>query len=137
MKTLQYTLTLPAKTRGLHLITDLLAPYADKIETGLMHLFLQHTSASLLITENYDPDVRRDFESLMRTLIPDGWEGFRHTLEGADDMPAHIKSALFGVSLTLPVSDGKLSLGTWQGVYVYEHRDYASPRRILITLQGE
>jgi len=137
VNTRQHTLTLPAKPRGLHLITDMLAPYAGEIETGLMHLFLQHTSASLLITENYDPDVRRDFETLMRALVPDGWEGFSHTLEGPDDMPAHIKSALFGTSLTLPVSDGVLALGTWQGVYLYEHRDHATPRRILITLQGE
>ena len=134
--TVQKRLTLPPMRRGMHLVTDRIAPFAEAIETGTMHLFLHHTSASLLITENYDPDVRRDFERFLRHIVPDGWDGFTHTLEGADDMPAHIKSALLGTSLTIPVTQGALALGTWQGVYLYEHRDRADARTLTITLQG-
>ena len=133
----QEILTLPPMRRGLHLITDRIAPFVRGTQTGVLHLFLQHTSASLILTENYDPDVRRDTEYFLSRLIPDGWEGFTHTLEGADDMPAHLKSMILGVSLTLPVSEGTLALGTWQGIYLYEHRDRASARRIVMTLQGD
>lgn len=123
--------------RGVHLITKAIQSEIRGIETGIAHLFLQHTSASLALNENYDPDVRRDVETFLRSLIPDGWSGFRHTLEGPDDMPAHMKNILIGSSLTLPVTNGRLNLGTWQGIYLLEHREHAGSRRIVLTLMGE
>ncbi|WP_456456247.1 secondary thiamine-phosphate synthase enzyme YjbQ [Nitratifractor sp.] len=135
--TLQRTLTLPPMPRGVHLITRQIEPEIREISTGIAHLFLQHSSASLAINENYDPDVRRDVEHFLRTLIPDGWAGFTHTLEGPDDMPAHMKNILIGSSLTIPVTDGRLALGTWQGIYLLEHREHGGERRIVITLMGE
>ncbi len=135
--TLQRTLTLPPLPRGIHLITRQIEPEIHGITTGIAHLFLQHSSASLAINENYDPDVRRDVEHFLRTLIPDGWEGFSHTLEGPDDMPAHMKNILIGPSLTIPITDGQLNLGTWQGIYLLEHREHGGSRRIVITLMGE
>ncbi len=123
--------------RGVHLITRLVVPEIRDIETGIAHLFLQHSSASLAINENYDPDVRRDVESFLRSLVPDGWSGFTHTLEGPDDMPAHMKNILIGSSLTLPVTAGELNLGTWQGIYLLEHREHGGSRRIILTLMGE
>ncbi len=135
--TLQRTLTLSPMPRGVHLITRQIESEIHGITTGIAHLFLQHSSASLAINENYDPDVRRDVEHFLRTLIPDGWEGFSHTLEGPDDMPAHMKNILIGPSLTIPVTDGRLNLGTWQGIYLLEHREHGGSRRIVITLMGE
>ena len=135
--TLQRTLTLSPMPRGVHLITRQIEAEIHGITTGIAHLFLQHSSASLAINENYDPDVRRDVEHFLRTLIPDGWEGFSHTLEGPDDMPAHMKNILIGPSLTIPVTDGRLNLGTWQGIYLLEHREHGGSRRIVITLMGE
>ncbi|WP_457607082.1 secondary thiamine-phosphate synthase enzyme YjbQ [Nitratifractor sp.] len=135
--TLQRTITLPPMPRGVHLITRLVVPEIRDIETGIAHLFLQHSSASLAINENYDPDVRRDVESFLRSLVPDGWSGFTHTLEGPDDMPAHMKNILIGSSLTLPVTAGELNLGTWQGIYLLEHREHGGSRRIILTLMGE
>ncbi len=135
--TIQHQITLPAMSRGVHLITNLIKPYIEGIQTGTAHLFLQHTSASLALGENYDPTVRRDIESFIRHLIPDGWSGFTHTLEGDDDMPAHMKNIFIGSDLTLPITNGRLSLGTWQGIYLLEHRDYGGERNIIITLYGE
>ncbi len=135
--TRQRTLTLPPMPRGVHLITRQIEPEIQGIGTGIAHLFLQHSSASLAINENYDPDVRRDVERFLRTLIPDGWSGFTHTLEGPDDMPAHMKNILISPSLTIPVTDGRLALGTWQGIYLLEHREHGGSRRIVITLMGE
>lgn len=135
--TLQRTLTLHPMPRGVHLITRHIEAYIGEVTTGIAHLFLQHSSASLALNENYDPDVRRDVEHFLRTLIPDGWEGFSHTLEGPDDMPAHMKNVLIGSSLTIPITDGRLNLGTWQGIYLLEHREHGGSRRIVITLMGE
>lgn len=135
--TLQHSITLPAMSRGVHLITHHITPHIQGIETGTAHLFLQHTSASLALGENYDSDVRRDIESFLRHLIPDGWGGFAHTLEGVDDMPAHMKNIFIGSSLTLPITHGLLNLGTWQGIYLLEHRDYGGGRKIVVTLHGE
>ncbi len=133
----QRTLTLPPMRRGVHLITHLVEAEIHGIGTGIAHLFLQHSSASLALNENYDPDVRRDVEHFLRSLVPDGWSGFTHTLEGPDDMPAHMKNILIGSDLTIPVTDGRLNLGTWQGVYLLEHREHGGSRRIVITLMGE
>jgi secondary thiamine-phosphate synthase enzyme len=133
----QRSIELPRMTRGVHLITHLISPAVAAVKTGIAHLFLQHSSASLALNENYDPDVRQDVESFLRTLVPDGWKGFRHTLEGRDDMPAHMKNILIGSALSIPITDGKLNLGTWQGIYLLEHREYAERRKIVITLIGE
>ena len=123
--------------RGVHLVTRQIETEIRGIETGIAHLFLQHSSASLALNENYDPDVRRDVESFLRSLIPDGWSGFTHTLEGPDDMPAHMKNILIGSSLTIPITDGRLNLGTWQGIYLLEHREHGGSRNIVITLIGD
>jgi secondary thiamine-phosphate synthase enzyme len=110
---------------------------AARVATGVCHVFLRHTSASLLVCENADPSVRRDLERFMKRIAPDGSPDYEHDAEGPDDMPAHIRSALAGVSLSLPVSDGRLSLGTWQGVYVWEHRTRAHEREVVVTVLGE
>jgi secondary thiamine-phosphate synthase enzyme len=107
------------------------------ISTGLCHVFIQHTSASLILCENADPTVRRDLESFMAALVPDGSRLFRHTDEGPDDMPAHVRSILTKMDLTIPVTSGKLALGTWQGIYLWEHRTHAHRRSVIVTLQGE
>ncbi|WP_297795804.1 secondary thiamine-phosphate synthase enzyme YjbQ [uncultured Marinobacter sp.] len=125
--------------RGFHLVTNEIvaqAPDLTNCQVGLLHLFIQHSSASLAINENADPDVRGDLERHFNVLAPEGADYYQHTAEGADDMPAHIKSVLIGHSLTIPVSDGHLALGTWQGIYLCEHRDHAGSRRIVATLQG-
>ena len=134
---IQHTLALPPLARGVHLITDQVTPHIHSVETGVAHLFLQHSSASLALNENYDPDVRSDTERFLRHLIPDGWEGFEHTLEGPDDMPAHLKNILIGSSLTIPVTHGRLNLGTWQGIYLLEHRRHGGQRTLIITVTGE
>lgn len=108
----------------------------SNVAVGLCHVFLRHTSASLLITENADPDVRRDLETFISRLAPDGDPSYVHTMEGPDDMPAHIKNVLIGPSLTIPITDGRLALGTWQSIYLCEHRDDGGPRRVVATLQG-
>jgi secondary thiamine-phosphate synthase enzyme len=126
--------------RGFHLITrDVLAavPRIAEVEIGLLHLFIRHTSASLTLNENVSPDVRRDFESYFNETVREDAAYWTHTLEGADDMPAHIKSSLLGASLTIPVAGGRLALGTWQGIYVCEHRDHGGPRSLVATLHGE
>lgn len=126
--------------RGFHLTTrEVVAalPELACIQTGLLHVFIQHTSASLTLGENAFPDVRRDFERYFNHAVPDGWRQFEHTLEGDDDMAAHIKAALLGSSLTLPVRGGHLHLGTWQGVYLCEHRDRGGARTLTLTMHGE
>ena len=139
MSWLQRTIKLPACQRGFHLITNEIVsamPEISELSIGPLHIFLQHTSASLTINENADPDVRVDLESSINAIAPENFP-YIHTMEGPDDMPAHVKSSLLGASLTVPVTDGRLNLGTWQGIYLAEHRDYATPRRIVLTLQGE
>ena len=112
-------------------------PEIDGLRVGLLHLFIRHTSASLTLNENASPDVRRDFESFFDEAVPERAPFWTHTLEGPDDMPAHIKAALLGSSLSLPVREGALALGTWQGIYLGEHRDHASARTLIATLWGE
>ncbi|WP_275555719.1 secondary thiamine-phosphate synthase enzyme YjbQ [Mixta sp. Marseille-Q2659] len=135
----QQTLSLGAKARGFHLVTDEILeqlPVLRDINTGLLHLLLQHTSASLTLNENCDPTVRSDMEQHFLRQVPES-APYEHDYEGADDMPAHIKSSLLGVSLLLPVSRGRLVLGTWQGIWLGEHRVRGGSRRIVATLQGE
>ncbi len=136
----QTLITLRAKPRGFHLVTDeLLAqlPRLRECRTGLLHLWLQHTSASLTVNENADPAVRRDFERFFNRLVPQGADGFEHNDEGPDDLPAHFKASLLGCQVTVPVSSGRLATGTWQGIYLGEHRDHGGARRVLATLYGE
>lgn len=136
----QTLITLRAKPRGFHLVTDeLLAqlPRLRECRTGLLHLWLQHTSASLTVNENADPAVRRDFERFFNRLVPQGADGFEHNDEGPDDLPAHFKASLLGCQVTVPVSSGRLATGTWQGIYLGEHRDHGGARRVLTTLYGE
>jgi secondary thiamine-phosphate synthase enzyme len=132
-------LEIATRGRGFYEFTDRVEDLVSKgaIQTGLATLHLQHTSASLLIQENADPDVRRDFESFFQRLVPDGDALFIHTCEGEDDMPAHIRTALTTVNLSIPVAKGRLTLGTWQGIYVWEHRQSAHRRRISVHLLGE
>jgi secondary thiamine-phosphate synthase enzyme len=131
----QKEITLPEFKRGFHLITNLINNnLPDLPETGLLNIFIKHTSAALAINENADPSVRHDFNSFSNKLVPDGDRIFSHTLEGADDMPAHIKSSLYGQSLTIPISRHRLNLGTWQGIYLCEFRDYGGSRNVVITV---
>src|SRR3954464_14480931 len=128
------------RPRGVHPVTDEIAdgvPELGELGVGLAHLFLRHTSASLTLNENASPDVRRDFAAWFDRAVPDGADYFRHTLEGPDDMPAHIKTSLTGSGLLLPVAGGRFALGTWQGVYLCEHRDDGRARTLLVTLLGE
>ena len=131
----QQLIVVPARCRGYHLITSMILKKLGELpDAGLLNLFIQHTSAALTINENADPSVRTDFESAVNRIVPEGASYYTHTLEGSDDMPAHVKSSLFGPSLTIPVRDGRLALGTWQGIYLCEFRDYGGDRRILATL---
>ena len=135
----QREITLKARVRGFHLITQDIVeqlPELYEVNVGLLCLFIKHTSASLLINENADPTVRADMEAHFKQIAPEGAPYYQHTLEGADDMPAHLKSALIGTSLTIPVSQGQLNLGVWQGIYLGEHRDHGGRRRVLATLMG-
>ncbi len=137
---LQRRIQLAAKPRGFHLITREIVgqlPELDKLDIGLAQVFLQHTSAALAINENADADVRRDLESYFSRSVAENEPYYRHTIEGPDDMPAHIKSVILGSSLTIPISDGQLALGIWQGIYLCEHRNHASSRTIIVTLHGE
>ena len=139
MTWLQRQITLREQPRGVHLITREIVdqvPDLSELSTGLAHLFLRHTSASLTLNENASPDVRHDFETWLNAAVSEDF-AWTHTLEGRDDMPAHIKASLMGPSLTLPVADGRLALGTWQGVYLCEHRDRGGSRSLLVTLFGE
>ena len=136
----QTLITLRAKPRGFHLVThELLAglPELKACRVGLLHLWLQHTSASLTINENADPAVRRDFERFFNRLAPQGALEYEHNDEGEDDLPAHFKASVLGCQLTLPVTAGQLAVGTWQGVYLGEHRDHGGARKVLATLHGE
>jgi len=140
MDWIQRECTLAARPRGFHLVTqELLAalPEIREIEVGLLHLFLQHTSASLAINENADPDVRGDLERHFQQMVPERAPYYQHTLEGPDDMPAHIKSVLIGSALSLPVGQGRLRLGTWQGIYLCEHRQHGGRRHLVATLLGK
>ena len=137
---IQRELTLDARPRGFHLITGEIEhalPELVEITVGITTIFIKHTSASLTLNENASPDVRRDFESWANEAVPESAAYWSHVLEGSDDMPAHIKASLFGPTLTLPIRDGELALGTWQGIYLCEHRDRGGPRNLLLTAFGE
>ncbi|MAL95058.1 MAG: hypothetical protein CME40_08270 [Haliea sp.] len=137
---IQKEITLEARPRGFHLITqDIERAIADcsGIQVGLLNLFIQHTSASLTINENADPTVRADFERYFSRAVPENEPWYEHTLEGSDDLPAHLKSSIIGPSVQIPVTKGRLNLGTWQGIYLCEHRNHGGSRRVVITLQGE
>jgi secondary thiamine-phosphate synthase enzyme len=135
----QHRITLEPRPRGVHLVTSEIVgkvPQLRELRVGLAHIFIRHTSASLTLNENASPDVRRDFETWFDVAVPEDL-AWTHTLEGPDDMPAHVKASLMGPSLTLPIADGRLALGTWQGIYLCEHRDRGGPRSLLVTLNGE
>ena len=135
---LQREISLAARPRGVHLITREITdalPELGELTAGLLHVHILHTSASLTLNENASADVRRDFETWFNVAVPEGF-AWTHTLEGPDDMPAHVKASLMGPSLTVPVGEGRLRLGTWQGIYLCEHRDAGGPRRLVLTLNG-
>lgn len=137
---IQKEISLRSKNKGFHLITDeilMSLPEINQIKIGLLNLLLKHTSASLSINENADPDVRTDMKNYFDELIPENKNYFEHTSEGADDMPAHIKSSILGNTITLPVPNGRLNLGIWQGIYLCEHRNYGGSRKLLLTLFGQ
>lgn len=136
---IQHELTLRPRPRGFHLVTDeVLAavPELRAVRVGLLHVHILHTSASLTLNENASPDVRHDFETWVNRAVPEDFP-WTHTLEGPDDMPAHIKASLLGSSVTVPIRDGRLALGTWQGIYLCEHRDHGGPRTLVLTAWGE
>jgi secondary thiamine-phosphate synthase enzyme len=136
----QTEVTLDAKPRGFHLVTDAIldqVPEIDDVSVGLLHLFIQHTSASLTLNENASPAVRGDMERHFNEMVPEDQPYYEHTLEGSDDMPAHIKASLLDTSLSIPIRDGRPAFGTWQGIYLNEHRDHGGPRTIVVTLFGE
>lgn len=137
---LQRTIRLASRPRGFHLVTREVVealPELEEVTVGLAHLLIQHTSASLALNEDASPEVLRDFESWFDRAVPEGAPYWTHTLEGEDDMPAHVKAALLGPSLTLPIGNGRLALGTWQGIYLCEHRDHGGPRSLVATVWGE
>ena len=137
---MQREITLRARPRGFHLVTDEVVeglPELSRLSVGLVTVFIQHTSAGLTLNENASPDVRRDFAAWFDRAVPDGADYFSHTLEGAEDMPAHVKASMLGSSVVIPVTDGRLALGTWQGIYLCEHRNDGGPRRLIVTAQGE
>jgi secondary thiamine-phosphate synthase enzyme len=139
MAWLQHHLRLAPRRRGFHLITpdiEAALPDLDRLRVGLLHVFLQHTSASLCINENADPDVPRDLELAFNEIAREDF-AYAHTLEGPDDMPAHVKAAMIGAAVTVPIAAGRLCLGTWQGIYLCEHRDRGGPRRLVLTAHGE
>lgn len=140
MKFFQQTITLAQRKRGFHLITDEVInalPQLEQLSAGICHVFMQHTSASLTINENADPTVRKDFEMFFNKTVKENDPDYKHNYEGADDMPAHLKAALLGTSVTIPVSNGELALGMWQGIYLCEHRNHGDERTIVITAWGE
>ena len=137
---LQREIDLAPRPRGFHLITDEVVealPELGDVRVGLAHVFIRHTSASLTLNENASPDVRRDLESWFSEAVPERASYWTHTVEGADDMPAHVKASLLGPELTVPVSDGRLALGTWQGIYLCEHRDHGGSRSLQVSVWGE
>ena len=140
MPWIQKTFALRARARGFHLVTDEVVgqlPELRAVERGLLHLFIQHTSASLSINENADPSVREDIESHFGVLAPENAPHYTHDAEGPDDMPAHLKSAMLGCGVTIPITGGRLNLGTWQGLYLGEHRNRGGARRVVATSMGE
>jgi secondary thiamine-phosphate synthase enzyme len=140
MKTFQKEIQLPAYKRGFHLITRHIVdnfPELKKIDRGLLQVWIKHTSAGLTINENADPTVREDFETFTNYLIPENYPHFVHTMEGPDDMPAHLKSSVFGCSVQVPITRGRLNLGTWQGIYLGEYRNYGGKRNLVLTVMGE
>ncbi len=137
---IQKTIHLNAQKRGFHLITDEIEQQIHEMSSlsvGLLHLFIQHTSASLTLNENADPTVRSDMEAHFNKFVPERAPYYKHTYEGDDDMPAHIKASTLGNSVTIPITNGRLALGTWQGIYLGEHRDYGGSRTVVATIQGE
>lgn len=135
----QKEITLSPKPRGYHIITDEVTgevPEIENIQTGIAHIFIKHTSASLTINENADPAVRRDFKTHFKRMVPEDMSLYEHTLEGPDDMTSHIKSSLLGHSVSVPITNGKLNLGTWQGIYLCEHRNNGGSRKLVVTLLG-
>jgi len=137
---IQKEITLKSRSRGFHLITDEVAQAIDdikNIKTGLLSVFIKHTSASLTINENADPTVRNDFESFFNSAVPENEPYYQHIFEGSDDLPAHLKSSILGPSVQIPISDGRMNMGTWQGIYLCEHRNHGGSRRIVITAHGE
>lgn len=139
MKYYQKEIQLPEYKRGYHLITDILieaVPELNEINIGQFQAFIKHTSASLTINENADPTVRMDFETHINKMIPEDMPYYKHDYEGSDDMPAHIKSSMLGCQVQIPITNGRLNLGTWQGIYLGEHRNYGGRRRIVITVFG-
>ena len=140
MKYIQKTIQLPPFARGFHIITEHVLrelPEVADIEVGTLHVFIKHTSAGITVNENADPTVLSDFESHMNQMVPENAPYYRHTMEGPDDMPAHIKASLMGSSVHLPISKGRLALGTWQGIYLCEHRNRAGGRYLVLTLNGK
>ena len=136
----QQQINLPAFSRGFHIITSYVIDSVPEIKNqsiGMLHLFIKHTSASIAINEGADPDVRVDFETHFNKLVPENSPDFIHNAEGPDDMPAHIKSAILGSSLSIPITDGKINLGTWQDIYLCEHRNQASGRKLIVTIEGQ
>lgn len=136
----QKEISLPPKPRGYHIITQEVVqalPELTEVKTGLLHIFIKHTSAALTINENADPSVRRDFESHFSRSVPENPSLYQHTLEGLDDMTSHIKSSLLGASVSIPVTNGRLNMGTWQGIYLCEHRNNGGARKLMLTLHGE
>jgi secondary thiamine-phosphate synthase enzyme len=134
----QVELTLPSFPKGYHLITPYILEHAGKLpRTGILQVFIRHTSAGLTLNENADPSVRRDFETFLNDLVPEDYPRFVHTLEGSDDMPAHLKSSIIGASVTIPITGGRPNLGTWQGIYLCEFRRHGGNRRIVVTIIGE
>jgi len=131
----QYSFSLEPKSRGFHLITNEVLNHISSLpEIGILHLFIQHTSAGLTINENADPDVRFDFESIFNKMVPENMNFIRHTVEGPDDMPAHVKASMVGFSVQIPVNNARLNLGTWQGIYLCEFRNRASARKLVATI---
>tara|TARA_B100000575_G_C22807626_1_gene476049 strand:- start:143 stop:571 length:429 start_codon:yes stop_codon:yes gene_type:complete len=136
---IQKNITIKKKQKGFHLITDQLIdqiPEINNIYIGLLHVFILHTSASITLNENMDGSVRDDFKSFFNNLVPENQNYFTHTYEGSDDMPAHLKSSILGSSIVIPISNGRLKLGTWQGIYLCEHRKHADARNIVLTIHG-
>lgn len=134
--TIQKEIRLPSYPRGFHLITEKVLQEIDirEVKAGLLHVFIKHTSASLTINENADPTVRQDFESHFNQAVPENAPYYRHTFEGPDDMPAHIKASTMGSSVTIPITNGRLNLGTWQGIYLGEHRDHGGSRKLVVSV---